>query len=70
VIDRETILATMRAALEPLTFVDAMWVGGSDAFDAANAHSDVDVMLVVALDALSPVCGISIARCHARSWID
>ena len=49
-IDRETILRTLQEALESKPFVNAMWIGGSDAFDAADEHSDVDVMVDVADD--------------------
>jgi hypothetical protein len=42
---RETILTALRAALEPLDYVHAMWEGGAAAFDRVDAWSDVDLMV-------------------------
>lgn len=68
-ITRQQILDAMRAALEPLEHVNAMWLGGSSAMGTGDALSDIDVQLDVAdgrkldafnaaeaaLEALSPI---------------
>ena len=68
-IDRSSLVATTRRALEHSPDVDAAWEGGSAAFAALDEYSDVDVVAVVAdhalgasfraveagLEALSPV---------------
>jgi hypothetical protein len=40
---REQVVEILRAALEPLAFVNAAWLGGSDAFGRADELSDVEV---------------------------
>lgn len=45
---REQIIETIRAAAEPLAEVNAMWLGGSDAFGLADVYSDCDIQLDVA----------------------
>jgi hypothetical protein len=45
---REAILTAIRAATEPLEFVDAMCEGGSAAWGRVDEYSDLDVRLVVA----------------------
>ncbi|MCG8416769.1 MAG: hypothetical protein MJE77_02350 [Proteobacteria bacterium] len=47
-ISRQQILAAMRAALEPVDHVNAMWLGGSAAFGVDDELSDIDVQLDVA----------------------
>ena len=39
---RSSILTTLRAALEPLPYVHAMWEGGAAAFGGVNEWSDGD----------------------------
>lgn len=46
-LDRPTLLAAFRAALEPLPYALALWEGGSAAFDKADEWSDIDLMLAV-----------------------
>ena len=38
---REQVVEVLRAALEPLAFVNAAWLGGSDAFGRADELSFV-----------------------------
>jgi len=45
---RSEIKAKLRHAFEAMDLVNAMWFGGSDAFEAADGYSDVDVQLDVA----------------------
>ena len=40
---RQQVVEVLRAALEPLAFVNAAWLGGSDAFGRADELSDVDL---------------------------
>jgi predicted nucleotidyltransferase len=49
---RGPLIATLRAALEALPAVDAVWEGGSAAFGRDDEWSDVDVVAVVADDAV------------------
>ncbi len=49
---RGPLIAKLRAALEALPGVDAAWEGGSAAFGREDAWSDVDVVAVVADDAV------------------
>jgi predicted nucleotidyltransferase len=44
---REQVVEVLRAALEPLAFVNAAWLGGSDAFGRADELSDVDLQVDV-----------------------
>jgi len=44
-LSREQITSAIREAVEPLDYVNAMWLGGSDAFQNADEWSDVDVQL-------------------------
>ena len=36
---REQVVDVLRAAMEPLTFVNLAWLGGSDAFAKASTES-------------------------------
>jgi hypothetical protein len=38
---REQVVEVLRAALEPLAFVNAAWLGGSDAFGRADELADM-----------------------------
>ena len=51
---RTQLVGTLQRALEQLDAVDAAWEGGSAAFDACDEMSDVDVVAVVADDAIAP----------------
>lgn len=45
--DRETIILTIRSALEPREDVLALWEAGAAAFDRVDIWSDIDLVLVV-----------------------
>jgi predicted nucleotidyltransferase len=47
-VTREQIVEAVRAKLEPLEFVNAMWEGGSAAFGRVDEFSDIDLLLDVA----------------------
>lgn len=51
-ITRDVIVRALAAALEPLSWVDALWEGGSAAFGRADAWSDADLYVVVEDDKL------------------
>jgi hypothetical protein len=44
-LERQPILAALRAALEPLEYVYAMWEGGAAAFGRIDRWSDIDLMV-------------------------
>lgn len=46
-IQREPLLARLRAVLEPLDYVQAMWEGGAAAFDRVDTWSDIDLQIAV-----------------------
>lgn len=46
-VSRQQVLDAARAALEPRRDVHAAWIGGSDAFGAADALSDIDLCVDV-----------------------
>ena len=54
-VDRNTLIRTVRSALENLACVDAVWEGGSAAFAALDEYSDLDAVVVVADDAMDAV---------------
>jgi hypothetical protein len=54
-IDRNSLVATLRGALESIPAVDAAWEGGSAAFNALDEYSDVDAVAVVADEAVDEV---------------
>ena len=51
-VNRAQLIDVLQQALQALDAVDAAWEGGSAAFDSEDALSDVDVVAVVADDAL------------------
>jgi hypothetical protein len=51
-IGRKLMIDAMAAALEPLPFVHAGWLGGSDASGRTDDWSDVDIQIVVDDDAI------------------
>ena len=50
-ISRQMMIDALAAAFEPLPFVHAGWLGGSDASGRTDAWSDVDIQIVVDDDA-------------------
>ena len=44
---REQVVEVLREALLPLSYVNAAWLGGSDAFGRADELSDVDLQVDV-----------------------
>jgi hypothetical protein len=54
-LSRETMLAAVRGAVEPLPFVHAMWEGGSAAFGRADEKSDLDLCVVADDDRVEDV---------------
>jgi hypothetical protein len=44
---RQQVVEVLRAALQPLSWVNAAWLGGSDAFGRADELSDVDLQVDV-----------------------
>ena len=44
---RQQVIELLRRALEPLAYVNAAWLGGSDAFGRADELSDVDLQVDV-----------------------
>jgi hypothetical protein len=44
---RQQVIEVLRAALLPLSRVNAAWLGGSDAFGRADELSDVDLQMDV-----------------------
>jgi predicted nucleotidyltransferase len=61
-IERQTLLQTLREALLADPAVDAAWEGGSAAFGRDDALSDIDAVAVVADDAVGAVfAGVELA---------
>lgn len=54
-VGREKIISALRAALEPLPPVLAMWEGGSAAFGRADAWSDLDLYVLAEDEAVEAV---------------
>ena len=54
-VTRSQLIATLRSALHALDLVDAAWEGGSAAFGSDDELSDIDVVGVVADDAIDAV---------------
>ncbi len=44
-LERNQIIQTLRAALEPLPFVNALWEGGAAAFNRVDTWSDIDLVV-------------------------
>ncbi len=68
-IDRRTLIQTLRDALLASADVDAAWEGGSAAFGTDDPWSDVDAVAVVADQALEATFGQVQAALEARSPI-
>ena len=68
-LQRDEIVAAVRAAVEPRRDVLAMWEAGSAAWGREDAYSDVDLQLLVEDDAVAETLGVVIVpwRCSARS---
>ncbi|KAA3643292.1 MAG: nucleotidyltransferase domain-containing protein [Chloroflexi bacterium] len=54
-INRQHILDSITAALEPLDYVLAMWSGGADGFARVDEWSDLDLMVIAADDHVEDV---------------
>lgn len=52
---REEIIEALRARLEPLDYVQAMWEGGAAAFNRVDEWSDIDLQVVVDDDCVAQV---------------
>ena len=50
--NRENLIDSLHTALERVRYVDAAWIGGSDAFGQVDHFSDIDLLAVVADDHL------------------
>lgn len=72
-VSRNEIIKEIRNAVEPLAEVQAMWLGGSDAFQRSDELSDIDVQLLiepgtqavvfaVVEDALEQLAGIAVRQ--------
>jgi predicted nucleotidyltransferase len=68
-IGRGAIVRALHDALAASPLVRAAWEGGSAAFGALDAYSDVDVIAVVADDAVEPVFALAQAALAALSPI-
>lgn len=44
-LSRETVLTTIRQALEPLDYIQAVWEGGAAAFGRVDEWSDIDLQI-------------------------
>ena len=58
-ITREAILKTLRDALEPLDYVQAMWEGGAAAFKRVDEWSDIDLQIDADDDRVADVVEIA-----------
>jgi hypothetical protein len=67
---REEILAALRARLEPLDYVQAMWEGGAAAFNRVDEWSDIDLQIAVDDDRVAEVFPIVEEVLRALSPID
>ncbi len=68
-LQRQDIIATLRAALVADARIHAAWEGGSAAFKAADPYSDVDAVVVAADDAVDAAFGIAEQALQALSPI-
>jgi len=57
-VSRGNILAAVRAAVEPLPYVHALWEGGAAAFGRVDAWSDIDLQVDVDDDHVGEIFGI------------
>ncbi len=69
-LDRATLIGCVQATLERNPDVDCAWEGGSAAFDALDAYSDVDVVAVAADAALTTVFMQIEAALQALTGVD
>lgn len=69
-IDRYTLLGSLKMALEPLTYVHAMWEAGAAAFDRIDEWSDIDLQVEVEDDHLEETFTVIDAALEALSPID
>jgi hypothetical protein len=64
-VDRQALLATLRAALHPLPYVQAMWEGGAAALGRVDGWSDVDLQVAAdddQVDQVFPVVEAALTR--------
>ncbi len=66
---RDELIEVLRRALEPLPYVNAAWLGGSDAFGRADELSDIDLQLDVADGSVEPTFDAVEAALEAASPI-
>jgi hypothetical protein len=65
---RQQVVEVLRAALLPLSWVNAAWLGGSDAFGRADELSDVDLEVDVDDGQVAAQCGCGHARKRLRAF--
>ena len=66
-LDRTTIIEALRAALEPMEGVLAMWEGGSAAFGEVDAFSDVDLQLIAEDDRVEAAVAAAVGALEGLS---
>ncbi|MBA3534674.1 MAG: hypothetical protein H0T73_22370 [Ardenticatenales bacterium] len=69
-VTREKILDALRAALEPLEYVDAMWQAGAAAFGRVDEWSDIDLLVVVDDEKVAEVSAVIEETLASLSPID
>jgi hypothetical protein len=69
-LDRQQVLAAIRAAIEPLPYALAMWEGGAPSFNRADEWSDIDLQIVTEDERLDEVFPILEAALQSLSPID
>jgi hypothetical protein len=68
-VGRQQVIEVLREALLPLSFVNAAWLGGSDAFGRADELSDVDLQVDVDDGFVAATFGVVEAALAAASPI-
>jgi hypothetical protein len=69
-IPRESILAALKAAVEPLEYTHAMWEGGAAAWNRIDQWSDIDLQVDVDDDRVEDAFGVIEAALEKLSPID
>ncbi len=69
-IDRNLIVETLRAALQPLPYVHALWLEGADAGGMLDAYSDIDLWVDVDDDSEAAATDAVEAALQSLSPID
>jgi hypothetical protein len=57
-VGRDDIIQALKAALEPLPFVNAMWEGGAISFGRLDRYSDIDLQIDVKDDAVKRTAAV------------